>query len=104
MLKGPVLNLAGVYGPATGDTRPVLAVNPDAREADIRHVDKPERMAAALGTDGETSENPTMIACSLEYPYTRFVARSQSGACRLGPFPSGIHPGAGVFDVPIGPA
>ena len=38
---------AGTYAPAAGDQRPVIAVNPDYREADIRHVPGPQ-MAAAL--------------------------------------------------------
>lgn len=47
--SGP-LKSAGVYGPASGDMRPVIAVNPEAREADIRHVSK-EQFAAALGVE-----------------------------------------------------
>ena len=62
ILTGPPLTMAGVYGPATGDTRPVLAVNPDIREADIRHVTN-QQMAAALGTDvGNMLDNPSLIA------------------------------------------
>jgi hypothetical protein len=62
VLNGPALHWAGVYGPATGDIRPVVAVNADVREADIRHVQK-ERMAAALGTDvSNVLESPSLIA------------------------------------------
>jgi hypothetical protein len=62
VLSGPVLTMAGVYGPASGDKRPVLAVNPDTREADIRHVAK-QQMAAALGTDpANILTNPAAIA------------------------------------------
>jgi hypothetical protein len=62
VLNGPTLHWAGVYGPVTGDVRPVVAVNPEVREADIRHVQK-ERMAAALGTDvRNVLDNPSMIA------------------------------------------
>jgi hypothetical protein len=61
VLNGPTLTVSGVYGPATGDTRPVVAVNPDVREADIRHVQK-EQMAAALGADVKSVlENPSLI-------------------------------------------
>jgi hypothetical protein len=49
-LTGPALMYAGTYAPAAGDQRPVIAVNPDYREADIRHVLAPQ-MAAALGAD-----------------------------------------------------
>ncbi len=50
VLVSSALEFAGTYGPAAGDTRAVVAVNPEAREADIRHVGK-DRFAAALGVD-----------------------------------------------------
>ena len=50
VLSSTPLKYAGVYGPAAGDTRSVVAVNPEAREADIRHVSR-EQLAAALGIE-----------------------------------------------------
>jgi hypothetical protein len=62
VLAGPALTTAGVYGPATGDTRAVVAVNPEGREADVRHVTR-EQMAAALGVEVKNMmERPTRIA------------------------------------------
>jgi hypothetical protein len=56
-LTGPPLMFSGTYAPANGDQRPVVAVNPDSREADIRHVTGPQ-MTAALGVDVNTITAP----------------------------------------------
>ncbi len=83
-LKGPPLMFAGTYAPAAGDSRPIIAVNPDPREADIRHVPAAQ-MTAALGADpkavntaaelaqsgktqdetGGSSFGPSLIGCAL---------------------------------------
>jgi hypothetical protein len=49
-LTSATLLSAGPYGSAEG--RPVVVVNPDPEEVDIRHVDAPQ-MAAALGMDAK---------------------------------------------------
>jgi len=65
MLTSPPLKYAGVYGPATGDQRAVVAVNPDTREADIRHVPN-EQMAAALGADVKSIvANPLTLSANV---------------------------------------
>ncbi len=60
-LTSPPLNLSGTYAPAGGDGQAVVAVNPDAEEADIRYVGSAQ-MAAALGIDAkQIVEQPSMI-------------------------------------------
>ena len=49
-LTSAALTAAGVYSPATGSGAPVIAVNPDADEIDIRHV-KGAAFAAATGLE-----------------------------------------------------
>ena len=44
------LTMAGLYAPTTGSTAPVIAVNTDADEADIRHI-APAAFAAATGLE-----------------------------------------------------
>jgi hypothetical protein len=78
-LASPPLTLAGTYVAAAGDGRPVIAINPDPEEADIRHVDA-RQMAGVLGID------PALVSgqpSSLASPGTG-AASGASGAS-LGP-------------------
>ncbi len=49
-LTSDPLRWAGVYAPGSAGALPVIAVNTDPEEVDIRHVEKPE-MAGALGIE-----------------------------------------------------
>jgi hypothetical protein len=51
-LSSEPLMAAGLYGPASVDGRPMLAVNPDGTEADIRHISSAQ-MASTLGVDAK---------------------------------------------------
>jgi len=78
-LSSAPLKLAGTYGPEAGDGRPVVAVNVEAREADIRHV-LPAQMAAALGADAkDIVERPAMLEMAS-------AASVQSGGSVIGPW------------------
>ncbi len=64
ILESGELAVAGAGTPNSGDQRPVVAVNVEGREADIRPVDRAQ-MAAALGADIQSvSEQPILAAWS----------------------------------------
>jgi hypothetical protein len=72
-LTSGALLAAGPYG--TADGRPVVAVNPDAEEVDIRHVAAPQ-MAAALGIDTkDIGEAPRSLA-----PRAAMAEQKQAGS------------------------
>jgi hypothetical protein len=78
MLTSAPLTMAGTYAPTSGDMRPVVAVNCEAREADVRHV-APAQMAGALGIEAKTiMERPAALEWSQ-------AMASQSGSSWLGP-------------------
>lgn len=76
--SGPLL-VAGLYAPAAGDGRPVVAANPDGDKADIRHVSVPQA-AALLGIDAKNIEDHTT---SLNAPSSLNV--TGAGASLIGP-------------------
>ena len=78
-LTSAPLTAAGVYVASGGDGRPVVAVNPDAEEADIRHV-SPAQMSSVLGIDASKMTN---AASELESKLSESVV--ESGASLLGP-------------------
>ncbi|MGN6368801.1 MAG: BatA domain-containing protein [Phycisphaerae bacterium] len=83
-LTSGALRLAGVYVAGGGDGRPVVAVNPDAEEADIRHVGL-QQMAGATGIDVRR-----MVSGATELePRTR-ESVAESGGALLGPSLIGV--------------
>ncbi len=78
-LTSAPLTAAGVYVASGGDGRPVVAVNPDAEEADIRHV-SPAQMSNVLGIDAGKMTN---TETELDPKSSESVA--ESGASLLGP-------------------
>ncbi|HUO10655.1 MAG TPA: BatA domain-containing protein [Phycisphaerae bacterium] len=78
-LTSTPLTAAGIYTPGDGDQRPVVVVNPDAEEADIRHIGIAQ-MAGVLGMD---VKNLTDRAAELEPQGEEKVV--ESGASLIGP-------------------
>ena len=78
-LTSAPLTAAGVYVASGGDGRPVVAVNPDADEADIRHI-AIAQMSGVLGID---AGRMTDSATELEPKTSESVV--ESGASLLGP-------------------